>query len=78
MAERTRSILPEPIIGSGHDARDRLLAQHLLPWSPRFLAVLEQEAHHPFYQALAQLARLTLDSWRAALPVPVADKPLYR
>ena len=60
------------------DARDRLLAQHLLPWSPRFLTVLEQEAHHPFYQALAQLARLTLDSWQAALPVPVADKPLYR
>ena len=60
------------------DVRDELLAQHLLPWSQRFLSVLEQEAHHPFYQALAQLARLTLASWQAALPIPVTDKPLYR
>lgn len=64
---------------NGHDdARDALLAEHLLPWSQRFLSVLEQEAKHPFYSALAQLARLTLESWRTALPVPVAKKPLYR
>lgn len=60
------------------EARDQLLAWHLLPWSGRFLEVLAQQAGHPFYVALAQLAQLTLASWQSALIIPVAKKPLYR
>lgn len=64
---------------NGRDAeRDQLLAWHLLPWSQRFLTVFIEEARHPFYTGLAQLARLTLASWQSSLLIPVADKPLYR
>lgn len=59
-------------------ACDELLAWHLLPWSGRFLAVLEEHAQHPFWQALARLAQLTLAEWRANLLMPVAQKALFR
>ncbi|MFO3904105.1 Tat proofreading chaperone DmsD [Enterobacter hormaechei] len=58
--------------------RDQLLAWHLLPWSSRFLAVFVENAGHPFYQALGQLAQLTLADWQSTLLIPVAEKPLYR
>lgn len=58
--------------------RDQLLAWHLLPWSQRFLEVFIDNAGHPFYVALGQLARLTLASWQSELLIPVADKTLYR
>lgn len=58
--------------------RDRLLAWHLLPWSSRFLAVFVENAGHPFYRALGELAQLTLADWQSTLVIPVADKPLYR
>jgi TorA maturation chaperone TorD len=58
--------------------RDQLLAWHLLPWSSRFLAVFVENAGHPFYQALGQLAQLTLADWQSRLLIPVAEKPLYR
>lgn len=58
--------------------RDQLLAWHLLPWSKRFLAVLAEQANHPFYVALAELAQLTLAQWQEGLLIPVADKPLWR
>ena len=58
--------------------RDQLLAWHLLPWSTRFLAVFVENAGHPFYQALGQLAQLTLADWQSTLLIPVAEKPLYR
>ncbi|MDN4454810.1 hypothetical protein OA821_16485, partial [Citrobacter portucalensis] len=32
----------------------------------------------PFYQALGELARLTLAQWQSQLLIPVADKPLFR
>lgn len=64
---------------SGRDAeRDQLLAWHLLPWGQRFLTVFIEQAAHPFYTGLAQLARLTLADWQASLLIPVSDKPLYR
>ncbi|MGF6268659.1 TorA maturation chaperone TorD [Lelliottia nimipressuralis] len=64
---------------NGRDAeRDQLLAWHLLPWSQRFLTVFIEEAGHPFYVGLAQLARQTLASWQSSLLIPAADKPLYR
>ncbi|MCU6671465.1 Tat proofreading chaperone DmsD [Enterobacteriaceae bacterium H4N4] len=64
---------------TGRDAeRDQLLAWHLLPWGPRFLSVLEENAEHPFYATLARLAQLTLADWQSTLLIPVAAKPLYR
>ncbi len=58
--------------------RDQLLAWHLLPWSSRFLTVFVENAGHPFYRALGQLAQLTLADWQSTLLIPVAEKPLYR
>lgn len=37
-----------------------LLEQHLLPWAPRYLALLQQNAVSPFYARLAQIAGLYL------------------
>ncbi|AHG21952.1 twin-argninine leader-binding protein DmsD [Chania multitudinisentens RB-25] len=54
-----------------------LLAQHLLPWAPRYLALLQQHAGHPFYQGLAQLAQATLAAWAADGPAPQVKLELY-
>ncbi|MFI8417739.1 Tat proofreading chaperone DmsD [Serratia sp. NPDC078593] len=54
-----------------------LLAQHVLPWAPRFLALLEQYAAHPFYLGLAQLAQSTLNAWAQECTEPVAELELY-
>ena len=64
---------------TGRDAeREQLLAWHLLPWSTRFLTLFVENAGHPFYRALGQLAQLTLAKWQSTLLIPVAEKPLYR
>lgn len=54
-----------------------LIAQHLLPWAPRYLALLQQHAGHPFYQGVAQLAQITLAGWAEDCPAPVATLELY-
>ncbi len=61
-----------------HHECEQLLAWHLFPLSSRFLDVFIDHAGHPFYQALGQLARLTLAQWQAQLIIPVAVKPLFR
>ena len=61
-----------------HTECEQLLAWHLFPWSSRFLNVFIEKADHPFYQALGELARLTLAQWQSQLLIPVADKPLFR
>ncbi|EAA4825313.1 TPA: Tat proofreading chaperone DmsD [Salmonella enterica subsp. enterica serovar Typhimurium] len=61
-----------------HHECEQLLVWHLFPWSSRFLDVFIDHAGHPFYQALGQLARLTLAQWQAQLIIPVAVKPLFR
>ncbi|WP_183049004.1 Tat proofreading chaperone DmsD, partial [Salmonella enterica] len=61
-----------------HHECEQLLSWHLFPWSSRFLDVFIDHAGHPFYQALGQLARLTLAQWQAQLIIPVAVKPLFR
>jgi len=64
---------------TGRDAeREQLLAWHLLPWSTRFLTLFVENAGHPFYRALGQLAQLALADWQSTLLIPVAEKPLYR
>ncbi len=57
---------------------DAFLAEHLLPWSSRYLALLEQGAVHPFYQAVARLAQVTLDGWQQFCPLAVVEQELYR
>lgn len=54
-----------------------LIAQHLLPWAPRYLELLQQHAGHPFYQGVAQLAQVTLAAWAADCSIPVASLELY-
>lgn len=61
-----------------HTQCAELLAWHLFPWSTRFLDVFIEQAGHPFYQAAARLARLTLAQWQAELLIPVPVKKLYR
>lgn len=55
-----------------------LLADHLLPWGYRYLALLQSDAGHPFYQGLAQLTTLTLTHWQHELQVMPAATELYR
>lgn len=60
------------------EAWQQLLAWHLLPWSGRFLKTFIDNADHPFYRALGQLAQQTLALWQTELLIPVAEKKLYR
>lgn len=55
-----------------------LLAEHLLPWGYRYLALLQSDARHPFYQGLAELTTLTLTHWQHELQVTPAVIELYR
>ncbi|WP_211959058.1 Tat proofreading chaperone DmsD [Budvicia diplopodorum] len=54
-----------------------LLAEHLLPWSGRFLALLEEKAEHPFYQGMALLTRIALDDWQQRYSPIVIRKQLF-
>ncbi|WP_441545997.1 hypothetical protein [Citrobacter freundii] len=69
-----------PLVAQFQAEADESLPQawHLFPWSSRFLNVFIEKADHPFYQALGELARLTLAQWQSQLLIPVADKPLFR
>lgn len=60
-----------------HKMLSELIAQHLLPWAPRCLELLEQHAGHPFYQGVAQLAQVTLAGWAADCPAPVPALELH-
>ncbi|CNI02093.1 Cytoplasmic chaperone TorD family protein [Yersinia pekkanenii] len=55
-----------------------LLAEHLLPWGYRYLALLQSDAGHPFYQGVAQLTALTLTHWQDELQVTPVTVELYR
>lgn len=61
-----------------HSECEQLLAWHLFPWSFRFLDVFIENAGHPFYQALGELARHTLAQWQSQLLRPIAEKTLFR
>ncbi|MGC6387600.1 Tat proofreading chaperone DmsD [Ewingella sp. S1.OA.A_B6] len=56
---------------------DAFLVIHLFPWSSRYLALLEQRAVHPFYQAIAQLAQHTLTGWQEQCSLPIIERELY-
>ncbi len=55
-----------------------LLADHLLPWGYRYLALLQADANHPFYQGLAALTTLTLTHWQHQLQATPTVVELYR
>ncbi|SFD13987.1 Tat proofreading chaperone DmsD [Pragia fontium] len=54
-----------------------LLGEHLLPWSHRFVALLEEKTEHPFYQGIARLTRVTLNDWQARLHPTVINKDIF-
>ncbi|MFV0333940.1 MAG: Tat proofreading chaperone DmsD [Tropicimonas sp.] len=67
--------LASDLAGRGDDAALReLLAEHLLPWSTRYLDLLATEGGHPFYTGLADLTALTL----RALADRMDLRPAYR
>ena len=57
---------------------DGFMAQHLRTWSPHFLALMAQEAQHPFYQGLAQLTDASLEGIRASRGIQVTYPRFYR
>jgi TorA maturation chaperone TorD len=54
------------------------LGEHLMPWVPRYLELLLEDAQQPFYRGLAVLTRTTLEGIVAELGVQVSVKKLYR
>jgi TorA maturation chaperone TorD len=54
------------------------LAEHLLPWAPRYLELLRKDAGQPFYEGLAVLTQATLGDIATELDVQVTEKKLYR
>jgi TorA maturation chaperone TorD len=53
------------------------LAEHLMPWAPRYLELLREDAKQPFYEGLALLTQGTLEGVVESLGVKVAKKKLY-
>jgi TorA maturation chaperone TorD len=60
------------------DLLGAFLAEHLMPWAPRYLELLLEDAREPFYQGLALLTQATLDGIARELGVQAAKKKLYR
>jgi TorA maturation chaperone TorD len=54
------------------------LSEHLMPWVPRYLELLEEDARQAFYKGLGVLTRATLEGIVAELEVEVTRKKLYR
>ena len=57
---------------------DAFLAEHLLPWAPHFLGIVETASDHPFYRGLAALTRTSLEGVRAARGLAVEEPRFYR
>lgn len=55
---------------------EEFLSQHLLTWSSHFLEQLSDAAQQPFYEGLADLARLSLEGMQDQLALEV-DYPRY-
>ncbi|MCL2529821.1 MAG: Tat proofreading chaperone DmsD [Coriobacteriia bacterium] len=53
------------------------LAEHLMPWAPRYLELLEGDAENPFYEGLALLTRVSLESICLDLEVVPVKKQLF-
>ena len=56
---------------------NEFIAQHLLPWSGRYLELLQQKSEHPLYQGVALLAESTLSGWQQQLALKIPSADLY-
>jgi TorA maturation chaperone TorD len=56
---------------------NEFLAEHLMPWAPRYLTHLREDARQPLYLGLAVLTETTLADIVSELNVAVNKKPLY-
>ena len=56
---------------------NEFMAQHLLPWSGRYLELLQQKSEHPLYQGVALLAESTLSGWQQQLALKIPSADLY-
>lgn len=54
------------------------LGQHLLTWAPHFLQLMECQAHHPTFSALARLTALSLQGIQDTLDLDVTEPRFYR
>ena len=59
-------------------AVEEYLRDHLLPWAPHFLELMEGAAELPFFQSLAALTRLTLTGAQEQLGLEVETPCFYR
>lgn len=61
-----------------HDAAKVLLSDHLLPWAPRYLELVQQvEAEQCFYSCLARVASVYLETLKDGLGLAVRPAQLY-
>ncbi|WP_122094764.1 Tat proofreading chaperone DmsD [Rahnella sp. Larv3_ips] len=56
---------------------NEFMSQHLLPWSGRYLELLQQKSEHPLYQGVALLAGSTLSGWQLQLALKIPSADLY-
>lgn len=56
---------------------EEFLADHLMPWAPRYFDLMESDAKHPFYRGIAQLSRTTLADMCRLLGVEPKKLTLY-
>lgn len=54
------------------------LGRHLLTWAPHFLQLMERQAHHPAFSALARLTALSLQGIQDTLDLDVTEPRFYR
>ena len=54
------------------------LAEHFLPWAPRFCELMATGAKTPFYQGLAALTTTTLEGMKSELGITPVSCNLYR
>ena len=65
LAEETPVLIPE------------FLSEHLMPWAPRYLELLEQAAELPFYRNLAHDLQESLAALMSELAINAVPKRLY-
>lgn len=74
----TMLVLLAWIAGEKPEAAEEYLREHLLPWAPHFLELMERESDQEFFQALAALTRLTLMGMQEQLKLEVEIPRFYR
>ncbi len=57
---------------------DEYLTQHLLPWAPHFLEVVERQTTHPFFSGLASLTAASLEGVQEERRLHVSTPRFFR